>query len=147
MKILFVCTGNTCRSPMAEIIFRRVCERRNLSFECASAGLNTVSGLPISKESKTVLEESGYSTEGFASTDISELKTEDYDLFAVMTSDHWDTLVQYGIPHEKIYALGLEHGGIADPYGMSEWTYRLCREEIKAEVEKLADWLSEKYGD
>lgn len=146
-KILFVCTGNTCRSPMAEIIFNSICSERELPYKGESAGVCTISGLPMSENSKAVLEEAGYSAEGFASTDISDLSLEEYDIFAVMTPNHGLSLLQYGVAAEKIYVFALERGGISDPYGMSEGTYRLCRDEIKAEAEKLADWLGEKYGD
>ena len=146
-KILFVCTGNTCRSPMAEIIFNSICAERSLPYKGESAGVCTISGLPMSENSKAVLEKAGYSTDGFASTDISDVNFEDYDLFAVMAPSHGLSLLQYGVPHEKIYVFALEQGGIYDPYGMSEGTYELCRDEIKVESEKLADWLGEKYGD
>ncbi len=146
-KILFVCTGNTCRSPMAQIIFNRICEEEKLPYKGESAGVCTITGLPISENSKAVLIEAGYSAEGFASTDISELSIQDYDLFVVMTPDHGASLVQFGVPAQKIYVLALSRGGISDPYGMSEGVYRLCREEIEKELYTLINWLGENYGD
>ena len=146
-KILFVCTGNTCRSPMAEIIFNRICEEKNLPYKGDSAGICTISGLPMADNSKIVLEEAGYSTNGFESTDISELDLDAYDVFAVMTQNHGFSLLQYAVPLDKIYVFAAGSGGIADPYSMSEGTYRLCREEIENEAQKFADWLGEKYGD
>lgn len=146
-KILFVCTGNTCRSPMAEIIFSKICSDRGLPYKAKSAGICTVTGLPISGNSESVLKEAGYNPEGFTSTDISDLCIEDFDLFAVMTPDHGVSLVQMGVPSEKVYVLALSKGGISDPYMMSEGVYRLCCDEIEQEICKLVEWLGEKYGD
>lgn len=131
---------------MAEIIFNKICEERKLPYKGESAGVCTISGLPISANSATALTEAGYSFEGFASTDISDVNPDDYHLFAVMTPDHGISLVQYGVPAQKIYVLGADKGGISDPYGMSEGVYRRCRDEIKEEAEKLIEWLGEKYG-
>ena len=146
-KILFVCTGNTCRSPMAEVIFNKICEERDLPYRSESAGTCTVSGIPMALNSQIVLKERGYETEEFTSTDISELNLGEYHLFAVMTTDHAESLVSFGVPPQKVYIMAYDKGGISDPYGMSEGVYRRCRNEITKETEKLIDFLEEKYGD
>ena len=48
--IVFVCTGNTCRSPMAEIAFARRLKESGLAWRCASAGVHAAAGLPASRE-------------------------------------------------------------------------------------------------
>lgn len=146
-KILFVCTGNTCRSPMAEIVFNRICQDKNLPYTAQSAGICTVSGLPMSENSTGALKDAGYSAQGFVSADISDLSLGDYHLFACMTPDHAVSLVQMGVPAEKIYILAYSKGGISDPYGMSKGVYGQCLCEIESQVQKLIVWLGEKYGD
>lgn len=142
-KILFVCTGNTCRSPMAQGLFNHICAERNLPFEAESAGLSTVTGLPVSENSKKALLEQGIDISSFTSTDIADKDLEDFSLFAVMTKEHRDVLRYYGVPAEKIYILNEDKGGVFDPYGGSEALYRVCRDEIETAVKKLTDELTE----
>ncbi|MHA0856275.1 low molecular weight protein arginine phosphatase [Paenibacillus sp. CMAA1364] len=55
MHILFVCTGNTCRSPMAEAILRKLAKERGMSLEVSSAGVSAAQGVPISRHAESVL--------------------------------------------------------------------------------------------
>ena len=48
-KIMFVCTGNTCRSPMAEAVFNRFAEEKGLTVRAESMGTTTVTGMPVSE--------------------------------------------------------------------------------------------------
>ena len=143
-KILFVCTGNTCRSPMAEGIFNDICKKDSLPFVGESAGLSTITGLPVSANSVSVLKEKGIDISCLTSTAITDVNMEDYILFAVMTKEHSDVLCYYGVPSEKIYILREDKGGVFDPYGGSHALYRVCRDEIEEAVKKLTEELREK---
>ena len=57
--IAFVCTGNTCRSPMAEAIFNKMAEEKNLPVRAVSFGLAAVKGMPASRQSVEVCKEIG----------------------------------------------------------------------------------------
>lgn len=145
-KILFICTGNTCRSPMAQGIFNSICRERELPFDSRSAGLCTVTGLPVSENSVSVLKESGIDISDLKSTSIADVDTEEYSLFAVMTPEHRDMLLYYGFPPEKIYVLAEDKGGISDPYGGNGGRYRICRDEINAAIEELIHRLGDEDG-
>lgn len=140
-KILFVCTGNTCRSPMAQGIFNHICAENNLPFVAESAGLSTITGLPVADNSKKVMQKKGIDISTLTSTDIADKQLEDYYLIAVMTGEHRDILRYYGVPAERIYILSEDKGGIFDPYGGSEALYELCRDEIEEAVKTLTEKL------
>ncbi len=145
-KILFVCTGNTCRSPMAEGIFTSLCKDRGLPYCCESAGLATCTGLPVSENSVEALGQMGIDISRYQSTSIGDIKAEDFDLFAVMTPEHREILRYYGVPLEKVYILNEDKGGINDPYGGSLPRYIQCAEEISRAVEDLIACLGEQDG-
>ena len=146
-KILFICTGNTCRSPMAQGIFEAVCKEKKLPFECKSAGLATATGLPVSENSAVVLKEQGIDISDFKATSVADLNFEDFDLIVVMTREHKDVLEFCGVSAEKIYILAESKGGISDPYGGSVGRYRICRDEIAQGIDELLELLGEENGD
>ena len=143
-KILFICTGNTCRSPMAEGIFNALCQKDNRPFASESAGLCTLTGLPVSVNSVCALSQIGIDISRFTATAFDDVNPEDYILFAVMTPEHREVLCSYGVSPEKIYILNEDKGGISDPYGGSQAVYDVCRAEIEEAVKLLAEKLGEK---
>ncbi|AZK45861.1 low molecular weight protein arginine phosphatase [Paenibacillus lentus] len=87
MRILFVCTGNTCRSPMAEAIFRKLAREREFHAEVSSAGVATVEGLPISRHAEDVLKDLGIKDQ-ITSTPLHAELIEWADLILTLTQGH-----------------------------------------------------------
>ena len=137
MHITFICTGNTCRSPMAEGIARKVIEEKypDSGITVSSAGLSTYNGAPASQHSIDVCREIGIDLSAHRSQRLNPEIAENTDLFAVMTAGHAQILKQCGIPEDRIALLG----DISDPYGGSEEEYRACREQIFTGVRKLLE--------
>ena len=147
MKILFVCTGNTCRSPLAEVMFRRVLAERGVQgIEVSSAGIASQPGSPASEGAKIVLE---------GSEDLSSHRSRQVDrdilgaadLILTMTSDHKKILqAQYPGFSVKIHTVGEyvwgEERNIDDPFGGDRAKYMVARKDIGAAVTELASKLT-----
>ncbi len=129
MKIIFVCTGNTCRSPMAEGYLK---SKAISHLTVESRGLCS-GGDRVSDNSAAVMEELGIDIKNHISRGISALDL-DADMFICMTASHANALIGAGVPKEKVSVLG---DGISDPFGMDEATYRRCRNEIIDAIDEL----------
>ena len=105
-KIVFVCTGNTCRSPMAEGMFRVLAEKYALrDVECTSCGLATFTGMPVSAYAVSAAAAYGADISAHRSRQITEYLLSEGDLFVCMTKQHAEMLSPY-LPAEKICVLG-----------------------------------------
>ncbi|MFD3259309.1 low molecular weight protein arginine phosphatase [Paenibacillus lentus] len=87
MRILFVCTGNTCRSPMAEGIFRKLAREREINIEVSSAGVAAMEGVPISRHAEGVLKDLGI-YDPITSTPLHAELIEWADLILTLTQGH-----------------------------------------------------------
>jgi protein-tyrosine-phosphatase len=93
LRILFVCTGNTCRSPLAEGMLRHMLQREQIDAEVRSAGVSAVSGSPISSHSSAILKEAGIQ-DNLTSSALGQTHVEWADLILTMTMGHKATVIQ-----------------------------------------------------
>jgi len=104
-RILFVCTGNTCRSPMAEGLMRAFAQKEQLDCEVRSAGVLAWDGHPISPHSADILREKGID-ERMTSSQLTGETVEWADLILTMTSSHKETVIRrFPEAVDKVYTL------------------------------------------
>ncbi|MFC2061523.1 low molecular weight protein arginine phosphatase [Elusimicrobiota bacterium] len=146
-KITFVCTGNTCRSVMAQKIFERLIKDTELSeLETDSAGTAAMPYYAIVGEIKQVMDENEVDYSGHIPKKIDQDILKDSSIVLVMTETHReDILMAYGDYDDKIFLLSEYAEGdikdIADPIGMGVETYRESFIEIKDYIEKIIERL------
>ncbi len=148
LKICFVCTGNTCRSPLAESMFRKLIEERDLkgaspvSYTIASAGTGAAYGAPPSDNSYAVAMARGLDISGHLSQPISTSLLVECDLIVTMTSAQRDLLVNV-LPEcqDRVRPLALGEQDIADPFGGDLAAYRECADELERHLTLLLEEL------
>ena len=129
MNILFICTGNTCRSPMAEGYLDSL-NLPNVNTE--SRGLASQGG-PISQNAIKVMLEKGIDLSDNISVPLVLTDLLWADKIIYMSESHLAFLRLYA-PEDKLLMLG---GGISDPFGGDCDIYRKCRDEIFSAIDKL----------
>jgi tRNA threonylcarbamoyl adenosine modification protein (Sua5/YciO/YrdC/YwlC family) len=148
--LLFVCTGNTCRSPMASALMQRhLADRLGVGVEqledhgllVMSAGIAAMSGGHASADAVRVTEERGLDLSRHESQPLSDRLVRFADLILTMTRGHREAiLAQWSNAASRTHVLGGEAGDVADPIGGSTDTYRQCARQID---EFLKPWLDQ----
>lgn len=132
MNILFVCTGNTCRSPMAAGYLNAL----GLPGVAAESRGLAADGAPISENAQAVMAEKGIDCADHISRQITGDDIKNADKIICLSASHMAALLSSGVTREKLSVLG---SGISDPFGGTKDIYRRCRDEIFAAVDTLVE--------
>lgn len=152
-SVLFVCTGNTCRSPMAEYLFRKAVENRS-DFEVTSAGVSAYEGGSMSSQTANVLKERGIEISGFASKPVSQKLVEDATHVFTMTESHLRALLSQFPEHEDKYYLACEFVDlpgqgigcdVPDPIGMGSAAYNEVAKTLDLAIPRLIEYIDQTW--
>ena len=150
-KILIVCTGNTCRSPMAKVILENLLEENNLQdqFYVNSAGIISLGGAPASKMAVEVCRDKGLNLSTHQSKRLTDSIIQDADIIIVMEQMHKELILKANtVENNKIRLLsefardrsmGLD---IEDPYGGNKDQYEKAYIDIEFCLKGLVSELS-----
>ena len=148
MNVLFVCTGNTCRSPLAERLAKAAAARRGLTdFSATSAGTNAWDGSPASDGALLVGMERQVDLGAHRSRKLTREMVAAADLILVMSSAHLEPVRQLG-GGGKVHLIdeyaseGESCDGISDPFGGDLDGYREAANSLERAIEGMFDRIA-----
>lgn len=152
-RLLFVCTGNTCRSPMAEVLARAEAKLRGWSqVEVRSAGVTAYPGAPASRGARKAAALHGMDLERHRSTPLTEAMLSQADLVLTMSPSHLDVVERAGAGERAALITSMARrgtsspeageAGVLDPYGGDDAAYRATWTELETLVAQVMDRLA-----
>ena len=143
-KVIFVCTGNTCRSPMAEAIFRRM--NTDEDIDVCSRGLVVLFPEPLNPKAEIVLKKHDLELSNHVAKGLKQSDIDENTLILTMTAAHKKKVAELFPEAADVYTIkefAGEMGDVIDPYGGSLLDYEDCYTELGRLVKKTIYKLNE----
>jgi protein-tyrosine-phosphatase len=148
-RVLLVCTGNTCRSPLAEAALRDALGEDRGRVEVRSAGTSAMEGEPASEGSRRVAEADGFDLSSHRSHRLTREDVRDADLVLVMERHHRAAVEALGADRGRVQVIdewpapGDPGSPVSDPFGGSPEAYEECWRRIRMHVERIVPHVRE----
>lgn len=147
MKIMFICTGNICRSAMAHKMLEKRAKEENKNIEVYSCGVYAENGDVPTYEGVEVMREYGIDLSKHRATHIRNSNIKEIDVILCATNSHKNNVIEmYPELKEKVLTMK-EYAGykgeldIKDPWGYGIETYRMCASEIEDCINRIINKL------
>lgn len=141
MKVLFICTGNTCRSAMAEGILKHLAQQRGLEVEVVSRGIYASTGSPASYEAISVMTDLyGIDLAEHRSTKLSYYDLATSDFIYTMTQNHRE-MIEMTLEDDDISAriVTFADEDVQDPFMGNMKEYQACAKQLYAGVLRILE--------
>jgi len=150
MEILFICTGNTCRTPMAQFIAEKIFAGAGINAAVKSAGVAAGRASPVSAYAREAAASKGLRLDGHMSRQLTEKDLAAAGLALTMTNSHKKFIAERFPEHTgKVYTIYEYASGepydVADPFGQTAEDYIKCFNELWALIEQLAEKVKNVY--
>jgi protein-tyrosine phosphatase len=147
--IVLVCTGNTCRSPMAETLLREILNEKlgnEDTVRVLSAGVAAGMGSGASPQAVEVMGNRGLDLTGHSSRPLDDAVMNVADLVLTMTRGHRAAiLAAWPDMHDRVHVLRRDGGDVTDPVGMSVEVYESCANQIEQELSSWVDAMDDDF--
>lgn len=144
--ILFICTGNTCRSPFAQVVFNTLARQRGLGCQAESCGMAAVAGQPPFQEGVQAAARLGYQLEQMRARPCTPYLLDWADEIYAMSPSHLRAL-QLAVPEAGAKAALLAGNGVPDPFGGGPEAYDQAYTAIEQAVKELLDRIEREEGE
>ncbi len=143
MRILALCTGNTCRSPMLmTLLLEELRKRSRADVSVESAGTGASGGEPASPEAVATMARRGLDLRAHRNRNLLDLDIAIYDRVYAMTSGHAAYARSRGVPAARLAVVNAAGGGIPDPFGGGMADYEACALALEAAAKGIVGELA-----